>query len=357
MKFLSSSLLLTSVAVVYGGSIPAFIPERTSSLDTPLGISFPALYDLRQPLASSTDTGTGSWWAATYLKSSNNTNYLLISHLMTAPGLIRASLLDLDTLSLYKQFYIPIVNVPAISVGGLLNVSIPTQYGFKAIGSDGLPAFHTWAKDPQFSYNITFQPTSPIIYNAGAGGFLLGLAPTYQYSVPSAFTTGTLQIGDGEELTIDEDNSFTWFDRQWGAGLPLTGNFTWFHAHLGGGVKLSIWAADSEIPYQRTRFATIRRADGALDVRAIEFEPDYSNGGYKSTRLNNVVYATAWTVKFGEEALRIESVRKDQEMVGSVGLVSTYTGYITVKGKFEGDAVDAFGSTEVIDFKNGAMVV
>lgn len=288
------------------------------------------------------------------MKSSNNTNYLLISHVLLAvpgAGYYRASLLDLDTLSLYKQFYEPVVGI-STSEDALFKISVPSKYGFQAQDAAGLPAFRTWGSNDGFSFNITFQPTSPMIYNAGAGGFPWGAGMTYQFSVPSALTTGTLQIGNhGEVLTIDEDSSFTWFDRQWGPGIPLTGNFTWFQLHFGA-TKISIWATDSETPYQRSRFATIRHGDGSVDIRPIGFIPDYSSA-YKSTRLQGLEYATAWTVTFlGPEGgeLKIKSSRKDQEIVGSTGLASSYTGYVTANGILGGKAVEGFGATEIIDW-------
>lgn len=234
----------------------------------------------------------------------------------------------------------------------MLDISVLNQYGFQAQDAGGLPAFRTWGKNDAFSFDLTFKPTSPILYNAGIGGFAWGSAVTYQFSVPSALTTGTLKIGkNGRVLKIDEDSSFTWFDRQWGPGIPLTGNFTWFQLHFGA-KKVSIWATDSEIPYQRSRFATIRHEDGSLDVRPIEFVPDYS-APYSSTRVQGLVYATAWTVKFlGPEKgeVRIVSSRKDQEIVGSVGLTSSYTGHVTASGTFWGKKVEAFGAVEIIDW-------
>lgn len=282
----------------------------------------------------------------------------MISHvaITAGAGYYRASLLDLDTLSLYKQFYQPVVGV-LTSDAELLKISIPNQYGFQAQGAEGLPAFRTWGENDAFSYNVTFKPTSPILYNGGVGGFLWGTGMTYQFSIPSAVTTGTLQIGkSGEVLTIDEDNSFTWLDRQWGEGLPITGNFTWFQLHFGG-TKVSIWATDNKIPYQKSRFATIRHEDGSLDVRAIELGPDYS-APYESTRVPGLEYATAWNVKFlGPEGgeLRIAIGTRDQEIVGSIGLASSYTGYITATGTFWGKAVKGFGVTEIIDFVKGTV--
>lgn len=277
----------------------------------------------------------------------------MISHVVLTggAGYYRASLLDLDTLSLYSQFYEPVAGI-LTSDGGLLNVSIPSAYGFQAQGPEGLPAFRTWGHNDAFSYDVTFKPTSPILYNGGVGGFQWGLGMTYQFSIPSALTTGTLKIGkSGKVLTIDADHSFTWFDRQWGDGIPLTGNFTWFQLHFGA-TKVSVWATDNKIPYQRSRFATIRHEDGSLDIRAIEFVPDYSVP-YESTRVQGLEYATAWKVKFlGPEGgeLSIVSGRKDQEIVGSIGLASSYTGYVTATGTFWGKAVKGFGVTEIIDW-------
>lgn len=246
-----------------------------------------------------------------------------------------------------------------MSEGGLLKITIPNKYGFEAQDASGLPAFRTWAKNDAFSFDVSFKPTSPILYNAGVGGFPWGTGMTYQFSIPAALTTGTVQIGGSEEvLTIDESKSFTWLDRQWGPGSPLTGNFTWFQLHFGA-TKFSIWATDSEIPFQRSRFATIRLEDGSLDIRPIEFVPDYSEM-YESTRVPGLEYATAWNVKFlGPEGgeLRIVSARKDQEIVGSIGLVSTYTGYVTASGTFQGNPVEGFGVTEIIDWAELAALV
>lgn len=333
--------------------------QSTGSVLNPHQRGLPALYDLTQPLLSSSDNGDGSWWTSTFLKSSNGSNYLLISHavLTAGAGCYRASLLDLDTLSVYKQFYEPVAGV-LTSDSGLLKISIPNQYGFQAQDSSGLPAFRTWGKNEAFSFDVTFAPTSPILYNGGVGGFLWGPAITYQFSVPATLTTGTVQIGpSGDVLTIDTDNSFTWLDRQWGPGTPLTGNFTWFQLHFGA-TKLSIWATDSQIPYQRSRFATIRLEDGSLDLRPIEFVPDYSVP-YASTRVPGLVYATAWNIKFlGPEGgqLRIVSGRKDQEIVGSVGLVSSYTGVVFASGTFQGKTVKGFGVTEIIDWTKIAVL-
>lgn len=92
-------------------------------------------------------------------------------------------------------------------------------------------------------------------------------------------------------LKIDPDSSFTWFDRQWGPRVPLTGNFTWFQLHFRS-TKVGIWATDSAIPHQWSLFATIRHEDGLVDIRPVEFVPDYSDA-YKSTSVQGLVYATA----------------------------------------------------------------
>lgn len=115
----------------------------------------------------------------------------------------------------------------------------------------------------------------------------------------------------------------------------LLRDYTWFQLNFGR-VKVSIWATDNRVPYQKSLFATIRHEDGSLGIKPIELELDYTRM-YKSTRLN-LGYATAWTMRFlGTEGgnLSIEGPRAGQEMVGGVGLASGYTGYVTANGEFE----------------------
>lgn len=182
-----------------------------------------------------------------------------------------------------------------------------------------------------YAYNLTVKATSRAILNAGTGLFSWGAGKTWQWSLPSCETSGTLTVGDSV-LEVDGDRSLTWYDRQFGDGGPDT--FTWFGIQFpGSNIRASVWVSDNDVPEQRLRFATVRTDYGLSMVRVnVTEDPEYT---WTSPNSNNT-YHTKWRLDFGNgDFLDVESVREDQEIYSEDSWVAS-TAFASVKGSFFG---------------------
>ncbi|GME40598.1 Kievitone hydratase [Neofusicoccum parvum] len=232
-----------------------------------------------------------------------------------------------------------------------LNTNVSTQsvlhldygfLGFQGISADSTSTMRTWASLPTIGFNVTWESSSKVLFNAGSAMFWFGSSGnTHEWSMPAGITSGTLTLNGTQEISIDSANSLTWYDRQWGYAGPFGGNWTWFELHFKDDTKASIWAIDQGDAIKR--FATVR-TDMGTHVLSYDLLADWSNTW--TSDCSGKTYPLSWTLRFqnGEE-LHMESIRDDQELC-NVGQEAAYEGFIIASGSVLGKK-PAFGLVEM----------
>ncbi|KAJ5921438.1 hypothetical protein N7466_009764 [Penicillium verhagenii] len=291
-------------------------------------------------------SATSSYYTTSFLTDTDRNQHVILSHiLITADNTtsFSASSLNLTDLS-YTSFMVN-SNETGLQAGSLLNVTTDGN-GFESLTEDNVSQMRTYSNDDKLAFDITYNATTMALVDAGAGLFTFGDGVSYEWGLPGCYTAGTLTVG-GQVVTIDPENSFTWYDRQWNDGLPSNGNWTWFELHIPAtGYKMSIWAINDEEPQQRYCFATIRTGDGSQNVVPITFNADYTRHWYSNA--SDYSYPLDWTLTIGDYGnFKISSITNDQEIVGPTFSTSGYEGFITFDGTFEGKEVEGFGVVEV----------
>ncbi|KAL4882874.1 kievitone hydratase [Aspergillus karnatakaensis] len=323
-----------------------FRPENTDVIVNP---NMPVLYNISESQTLYTnDTGTNSYWSSSFVTGSNNRQYLLLSHTLAIPatgaGYHRSSILDLTSMTSYKS-YVAAVTVPP-SQGHTFSFETD-GYKLTSLTTDNLSTMHTTSDRSAVTFNLTFSATSKALFNGATGQFTYGSGPTSQWALPACHTTGSLTIAN-EEIHIRPEESFTWYERQWGAGAPFSGNWTWFQVTLDNAdTKASIWIIDNEAPYRRDRFATLRMADGGVRVLPVVYEPDFSR--VWTSGVTGLVYPLQWRVEIGDEGyLLLQSTVEDQEMAGDERIETAYEGFMNFTGVLNGNEVSGFGLVEMV---------
>ncbi|KAJ4239528.1 hypothetical protein NW757_012635 [Fusarium falciforme] len=293
--------------------------------------------------------GGSSWWMSSFITSTRGKQYLAIDHILTAPkNVCRSSVLDLDTLDYWVELvYCSAKSDRTINSGGPINADFGT-HGFVSTSDDSVSKMYAYADtNASFAFNISWQATSKLVLNGGAGTIAFGPGPTNatEWGLPAGKTTGSLTL-NGTDVDIDPKNSFTWYDRQISYGAPR--NWTWFQLHFpGSDIKASIWAFKMGPPDDTTyQFATVRQGDSQL-VLAYNLIPDMKNTWTSPN--SGLVYPLSWRLEFENgDYVVVKSVRPDQEMYGPEDLVdSAYEGFITASGKFFGQK-KGFGVVELV---------
>ncbi|KAH7124338.1 hypothetical protein EDB81DRAFT_912533 [Dactylonectria macrodidyma] len=290
-----------------------------------------------------------SYWMSSFITSTKGKQYLALSHIMTPfKNLCRSSVLDLQSLQYWVHLtYCSSVENKASDTSGPLNADFDT-YKFVSTASDSIANMYAYADtNASYSFNISWEATSKVLLNGGAGSIAFGTGPSNatEWGIPAAKTTGSLTL-DGKSVEIDTKNSFTWYDRQISYGAPR--NWTWFQLNFPGTeIKASVWAYDLGLPDNTTyHFATIRKGESQY-VLAYDLIPDMSSVWVSPN--SGLVYPLSWKLEFENgDHLVVKSIRPDQEMYGPDALVDTaYEGFITVSGKFFGQT-RGFGVVELV---------
>ncbi|KAL1633335.1 hypothetical protein SLS56_002970 [Neofusicoccum ribis] len=191
--------------------------------------------------------------------------------------------------------------------------------GFQGISADSTSTMRIWASLPTIGFNVTWESSSKVLFNAGSAMFWFGSSGnTHEWSMPAGITSGTLTLNGTQEISIDSANSLTWYDRQWGYAGPFGGD----------AIK---------------RFATVRK-DMGTHVLSYDLLADWSNTW--TSDCSGKTYPLSWTLRFqnGEE-LHMESIRDDQELC-NVGQEAAYEGFIIASGSVLGKK-PAFGLVEM----------
>lgn len=318
----------------------------------------PTLYDIYSTQNFSSDVAaSSSYWLSSFLTGFDNEHYVVISHsLANAKGVIyRASTLSLGPPKTYASY----VATANLSGDAVTTFNITTEdYGFAALSEDKVSKIRSWSDHDGVIFDITFDATSPVIFNGGAGQFSWMNTPANEWGMPACRTAGSITINN-KKVQIDPNRSFTWYDRQWNYSRDLqrlsssgstsgsTGNWTWFEVHFDHSpMKASIWAIDTENPHTRSRFATVRSDDGSQQFLPMGFSPDMTKTWVSGA--SGVKYPLRWELDLPNgDILSIESVTANQEMVGESASDTAYEGFVSVTGRMFNQVVTGFGIVEM----------
>ncbi|KAJ5390463.1 uncharacterized protein N7496_001531 [Penicillium cataractarum] len=321
-----------------------FVPDVTGMQLGKFVDPLPVQYDLAGSQAFKSNISS-SYWASSYIYGSDNHQYLAVSHFLSLESGVsvrRSSILDVTNSCFYNQST-TIAGLPSSVSGNTTGVKIKfDDYGFISTTDDPLGSINIYSTDPASIFNITFSLTSPVILNGGQGSFLWETVIANEWSMPKGTTTGSLTSG-GKSIAIDPKRSFTWYDRQFQSSGAS--QWTWFALHTTNSLtkarkSYSIWFSPDGQGGTKG-FATVRAQDGVQVVVAANLTTRGSS--WLSPHSGNE-YATAWTLKLADGSFfNITSIRKDQEMIDSQALTSTYEGFVNV----EGEGVSGYGVVEI----------
>ncbi|TIA49880.1 hypothetical protein D6C79_03364 [Aureobasidium pullulans] len=313
-----------------------FEPEHVQVIEDP---SLPVQYSLQDSqLISPLSTAFNSYWYATFLTSTDDKQYAVLSQTIAAANglaVLRTSVLDLNNTENYWQ---QILSDPyhdnSTLHNGRLHIDAST-HGIVGLSNDSISTMGIWASANDFAYNFTIKATSPVLLNGGAGVFSWADGETRQWSLPSYETSGELTIGN-HTLEVNTTNSLTWYDRQHGVA-GVNGQFTWFGIQFpGSDIKASMWYTDNTGLYeQHLKFITVRKHSG---VEIVGYNITEEGATWTSQR-SNLTYPLAWSIWFDNgDFLRVESVRDDQEIYAP-GQLTAISAFASVKGRFFGQEV------------------
>lgn len=365
MQFLLPFFLFLSTTLSY-----TFHPDN-SSLFPPTTSHLPLTFD---PQTSQTllYRNASSWYSISFITTTTSEQFVLLSHtipyFLNNTGFHRSSILDLGRLGEEGAYWSDetLVTTPASIVGsnGGLSISYPDGYTFEALSNDSLHLIRTTQSNPSLplAFNLTWSlDTTPILLNGGLGSLALGASSgafpsvTTEWSVPACLTSGSFAY-NGTSYSVNPEETFTWYDRQWD-GIPPQ-NWTWFGLHVGAegsnetDTVLSCWAIQQADPAVPARdFCTVRLSGGGMLVQPYTLTALASSEWTSPS--SNYTYYTSHTLTWPDGSImNVTSVLQDQELVAppEVGVTTSYEGFVNVRGRLDGKAIEGFGVVEMVHF-------
>lgn len=160
---------------------------------------------------------------------------------------------------------------------------------------------------------------------------------------------GTFEA-DGETLTIDPNQSFAYFERQWGRFSVARGNYVlWLYFSNGVVMQSWVYAPVSETGFGNISYATIWHPDGRHDV--LELGQDTRAWDKWVSPETGKEYFNKFYISFGSETNR-SSLYFEQAIRGAEETARTERGYIIADsygegyGTWEGKPIDIFGHVQ-----------
>lgn len=192
------------------------------------------------------------------------------------------------------------------------------------------------------------SPRGPNLYHAGNGRFLWGKNWTQEIAYPENWVTGNLTY-KGELVQVVSEQSTSWYDRQYGPGVGLSG-WDLFFLSFTNGIKAAIWHSEAVEDNPEQYFATILYPDGHHEIYPIDSDlspsvPFVSNATgftyYAKHRVNIPGLGATFNVEMvwpgtGEMTLASNPVAK----------TTLFEGYSVVTGTIHGKPVSGWGTTE-----------
>jgi len=165
-----------------------------------------------------------------------------------------------------------------------------------------------------FSFDLTFTPTQPILLQGAQGYSRKGPKPeqaSYYYSEPHLQVSGAI-TRNGKAVTV---TGSAWLDHEWSSTVldPKAVGWDWVGANLGDGRALMafrIRASDGSSLWQH---ATLREKDGRLrqlNADAIRFTPVR----YWRSPRTQARYPVEVTLEIGQQRWQLRPLQDDQEL-------------------------------------------
>ncbi len=165
-----------------------------------------------------------------------------------------------------------------------------------------------------FSFNLTFTPTQPILLQGAQGYSRKGPKPeqaSYYYSEPHLQVSGAI-TRNGKAVTV---TGSAWLDHEWSSTVldPKAVGWDWVGANLDDGRALMafrIRASDGSSLWQH---ATLREKDGhlrQLNADAIRFTPVR----YWRSPRTQAKYPVEVTLEIGQQRWQLRPLQDDQEL-------------------------------------------
>ena len=165
-----------------------------------------------------------------------------------------------------------------------------------------------------FSFNLMFTPTQPILLQGAQGYSRKGPKPeqaSYYYSEPHLQVSGAI-TRNGKAVTV---TGSAWLDHEWSSTVldPKAVGWDWVGANLDDGRALMafrIRASDGSSLWQH---ATLREKDGRLrqlNADAIRFTP----ARYWRSPRTQARYPVEVTLEIGQQRWQLRPLQDDQEL-------------------------------------------
>ena len=174
----------------------------------------------------------------------------------------------------------------------------------------------------------------------------------HEFSVPRMVTKGTITV-DGKKYDIT-DKGYTWFDRQWQNinYMHSTMKWSWMAIQLDSGEIFSIF--DTNLPGKEDNVLAMLEEDGTqINLRHI---PAFVNGEkeYWQSEKSKQKYPVKWDLEIPQLDAQFEiiPIKKEQEIVSTLGELNKYEGNCTVSGMYKGRKVTGHALVELIGHWN-----
>ena len=190
---------------------------------------------------------------------------------------------------------------------------------------------------PQFSWELSLNPSQPLLLQGDAGHSRKGHTPdlaSHYVSWPQLRVAGTL-LRQGRRHAVD---GRAWFDHEWSTTLLGGGavGWDWLGINLGDGGALMAFRMRDAAGSTLYAHAAWRDADGPLQQFASEQVHFTPLRHWQSPR-NGARYPVEIEVRFGEHSIRTRPAVDDQELSTTLPTpVSYWEGLVRVEGSLSG---------------------
>lgn len=136
-----------------------------------------------------------------------------------------------------------------------------------------------------------------------------------------------------------------WFDHQWGDQLPArSATWDWFGLHLSNGVDLMVYRV------KNARGEVVQLAGSWVDpagrARPVRNLQAVARDSWRSP--SGRTYALGWDLQADEFTLRVDPVRREQELLSGTTLVAYWEGPMTGQGQWGNEPMRAQGMGEFV---------